>query len=171
MTYIIYKIYCLDNQTNYTYIGHTKCFVTRKSAHKSDCCKENKPNYNFPLYQAIRQYGGWTNWSMIPIEKLDCDLIEAKIREQYWIDKQEDKLNIKAAFITEEDAAAKAAASEKAYRELHKEDRKAKRKIYNAANKEKIAADYTAWYQANKEKRKLYNAEYQAKLKKEKDPN
>ena len=159
----------MDNQTNYTYIGHTKCLVTRKSAHKSDCCNSHKANYNFPLYQTIRQYGGWANWSVSPIEKLDCDLMEAKVREQYWIDQQENKLNIKAAFITEEDAAAKAAASEKAYRELHKEDRKAKRKIYNAANKEKIAADYTAWYQANKEKRKIYNAEYQAKLKKEKD--
>lgn len=171
MIYIIYKIYCLDNQTNFTYIGHTKSFNTRKSAHKADCCKENKPNYNFPLYQTIRQYGGWTNWSMIPIEKLDCDLIEAKIREQYWIDKQENKLNIKAAFITEEDAKAKAAATSKSYCELHKEDRKAKRKIYRQENKEKIAADYTVWYQANKEKRKQYNAEYQAKLKKEKEPN
>jgi len=102
---------------------------------------------------------------MIPLEQLDCELIEAKIREQYWIDKQEETLNIKAAFITEEDAKAKAAASEKAYRELHKEEYKEKSKIYRKANKEKIAADYTAWYQANKEKRRLYNIAYQAKLK------
>ena len=164
MIYIIYKIYCLDNQTNYTYIGHTKCFNTRKSAHKGDCCKNHKPNYNFPVYQTIRQYGSWTNWSMIPLEKLDCDLIEAKIREQYWIEQQQNKLNIKTAFITEQDANIKAAAASKIYHENHKKELKEKRKKYTAENKEKIAADYTAWYQANKEKRKIYNMEYRKTL-------
>lgn len=163
--FIIYKLSCKNETITYTYIGHTKCFTTRKSAHKSDCCKEHKPNYNFPLYKYIRENGGWDNWQMTPIEKINCDLMSAKIREQYWIEQQQNRLNTKAAFITEEDAKSKAAVSQKAYCELNKEDRKEKRQEYKKNNAEKIAQDYSVWYQANKEKRRLYNEEYRRKQK------
>jgi hypothetical protein len=75
------------------YIGHTISFASRKSAHKSDCCKEHKPNYNNFVYQTIRKYGGWTNWNMVPIEELNCQLVQAKIREQYWIEQQDKVIN------------------------------------------------------------------------------
>ena len=106
---------------------------------------------------------------MIPIEKLNCELMEAKIREQYHIDNQISKLNIKSAFITEEDAAAKAAASEKIYRELHKDNIKQQRKEFRENNKKKLAEEYSKWYELNKEKRKIYNAEYRLKQKAKRD--
>lgn len=163
MIYVIYKIYCLDNQIDYTYIGHTKSFNTRKSQHKRDCCKETL-NHNFPIYQIIRQHGGWNNWNMIPIEQLDCELIEAKIREQYWIEQQKNKLNTKVAFISEEDQKIKDHNDFQEYYYSHQQEILDKKKIWRDENKDKIKKNNEDWYEKNKEKRKIYNAEYRKTL-------
>lgn len=163
--YIIYKIKCKDECQNFTYVGHTINFDARKSIHKSDCNREHHANYNFPIYQCIRANGGWDNWEMIPIEKLNCELMDAKIREQYHIENQTNKLNVKSAFITEEDANKNASITSKKYQEKNKEQIKEQRKEFRENNKIKLAEDYSKWYEQNKEKRRIYNAEYQAKAK------
>ena len=81
---IIYKIEC----ENECYVGHTTNFINRKSIHKT---KSKKTTSSSPfLYQFLHN----RNWTMSPIEEFPCDnLIQARIREQYWIDTLKPKLN------------------------------------------------------------------------------
>jgi hypothetical protein len=82
---IIYKLACNDLSVKDVYVGHTTDFTNRKRAHKKSCIYPNMKNYNFKVYQIIRENGHWDNWSMIEIEKYPChDNNEARARERYW---------------------------------------------------------------------------------------
>jgi len=90
----IYVIDCFDTQD--LYIGSTCNFDDRKRQHKSNCSNEKCDRYNLKLYQTIREYGGWDNWAMFPIEE-EIPLQELKEREQFYIDTLESSLNSIAA--------------------------------------------------------------------------
>jgi hypothetical protein len=97
-SYIIYKIQCNNKDITDVYIGSTISYRQRKTTHKQCCNCENHPKHNHPKYQFIRDNGGWDNWSMIPIEEYQCEtIIQARIREQYWIDNNNATLNTKNA--------------------------------------------------------------------------
>jgi len=101
--YIIYKIYCKNKEITDEYYGHTCAFRNRKYNHKGYCNNENGPLYNLQIYQFIRLNGGWDNWEMVPIEELKrSTLINAKIREQFYIDLNKSEMNKYKAYITEE---------------------------------------------------------------------
>jgi len=101
--YIIYKIYCKNNEITYEYYGHTSAFRARKCKHKTKCNNENDPSYNTDKYKFIRLNGGWDNWEMVHIEELkNCSLVNAKIREQYHIDLNKSLMNTRKSYITEE---------------------------------------------------------------------
>jgi hypothetical protein len=79
---IIYKIYCKNKEIKDIFIGHTTNFSKRKYRHK-----KNVDNNNNTLYNIIRENGGWNNWNMIEIAKLNCrDNIEAKIKEKEYFE-------------------------------------------------------------------------------------
>lgn len=82
---IIYKIACKNKDIKDIYVGHTTNFIKRKYQHKL-CCKQNLKNNkvnNCKIYKTINENGGWDNWEMIELEKLNCNtLIEAKQKEQ-----------------------------------------------------------------------------------------
>ena len=80
---IIYKIVCNDLTIKDCYIGHTINMTKRKCVHKSRCHNEKAKHYNTKIYKIIRQNGGWSNWSMILVEKFPCrDKHEACKRER-----------------------------------------------------------------------------------------
>ena len=90
----IYKIVCNDLNITDIYVGHTTQFTKRKSGHKNRYNNPNSPKYNFKIYNTIRNNGGWENWSMIEIEKYDCnDGNEALARERYWYETLNASLN------------------------------------------------------------------------------
>ena len=44
------------------------------------------------LYNTMRENGGWDNFEMIPIEEYLCDTpLQARMREQFWINNIEEK--------------------------------------------------------------------------------
>jgi hypothetical protein len=101
--YIIYKIYCKNKEITEEYYGNTSAFRNRKYKHKGSCNNENNSSYNQEKYKIIRSNGGWDNWIMSPIEELkNCSLVNAKIREQFYIDLNKSKMNQIKAYITEE---------------------------------------------------------------------
>jgi hypothetical protein len=118
-----------------TYVGHTTNFTERKSGHKSVCCNEKDKAHNLKLYQNIRANGGWTNWEMMPLEEYPCEnRTQARIREQYWLDKLQTKLNAIKAFLTEhgkKEYAKENSEYYKQYRNNHRNEQKeyAKQKI------------------------------------------
>jgi hypothetical protein len=81
--YVFYKIICNNPEITECYVGSTKCFRKRKSYHKTACYDEKSREFNYKKYQFIRANGGWDNWTMTPIEELECDTFtQARIREE-----------------------------------------------------------------------------------------
>lgn len=77
-----YKIACKDADIKDVYVGHTTNLTQRKYNHKKCCMNpENKTN---PIYQVIRENGGWENWEITVLEERECvDAKDAKSREKY----------------------------------------------------------------------------------------
>ena len=91
---IIYKLVCNDLDVKEIYVGQTTSFKDRKSCHASRCYNESGAKYNLRVYQFIRANGGWTNWSMVEIEKYPCkDTNEAHARERYFAEALHATLN------------------------------------------------------------------------------
>lgn len=62
--------------------------------HKSDCNNENRKCYNFKVYKTIRDTGGFSNWTMIEVEKYPCkDTNEATARERHWFERLDSSLS------------------------------------------------------------------------------
>jgi hypothetical protein len=53
------------------YVGSTSNMNSRKSSHKYKCGTEHNKNYNLDIYKYIRDHGGFDNFQMIPIRKLE----------------------------------------------------------------------------------------------------
>jgi hypothetical protein len=102
--YTIYEIRPVNKELVYSYIGSTKNFRNRKHQHKRDCNNFNSTNHNIKLYQFIRDNGGFEMFEMIPLEEYECDTrIQSYIREQYFINQIDNKLNMIKAFISTEE--------------------------------------------------------------------
>ena len=97
---IMYRFVCsiID-----TYVGHTTDFARRKETHKCHCINETDKKYHLKLYKNMREKGGWENWTMTPLVEFPCENnLQARIREQYWMDKLQANMNHFNSFITEE---------------------------------------------------------------------
>ena len=148
---VIYKIkHNEDYDDNNIYVGSTTNFRMRKNCHKVDCNNEKRKGYNTPVYQYIRNNGGWDNFVMIPIEPYPCnDKDELKIRERHHIDLLRPTLNKYIPTRTR-----------KEYHEDNKEKLNEKSKKWYDNNKEKFNEYYKKRYEANKEKLNEYNKKY-----------
>ena len=99
MKYIIYEITPLNKSVLYSYVGSTKNFRTRKCHHKSRCYNENSKHYNLPVYNFIRENGGWDSFEMNPIEEIEVESkTQARIREQFWKENREAKFQVLNAY-------------------------------------------------------------------------
>jgi hypothetical protein len=133
--YIIYEIRPINKELIYSYVGSTENFIKRKSNHKRTCI-----NSNLNVYKYIRENGGWINFEMVPLEEYECDTkIQARIREQFYINQIENKLNMIKAFSTIEENKNKQTEQKYIYRFENKNKINTINKIYREENKEKIA--------------------------------
>jgi hypothetical protein len=145
--YIIYQISNSD-LPDYIYIGSTENFKQRKYQHKIDCIN----NKNLKIYKIINDNGGWDCWEMNPIEDYNCETkLEARIREQYWIDIKKANLNSINAFGLNKD---KIKECQKEYKKEYYQQNKDKKKEYQKEYREK-----------NKDKIKEYQKQYIIKRK------
>ena len=156
---VIYKLcHCNDLENENIYIGSTTNFRQRKNKHKSNCNNENRKEYNYSIYEYIRNNGEWNEWKMIPIEKYPCNgKEELEIRERYHIELLKSKLNKNIPTRTR-----------KEYLNDNKDILNEKRKEYRNSNKEKIKELKKKHYDSNKEiineKRKQYHNANREKL-------
>lgn len=134
---IIYKIICNDEKICDCYVGHTTNFIKRKSDHK-----RNTLFHTYKIYEFIRNNGGWENFTMLEIELYPCEnKTEARIRERYWYETLNSKLNTNKPISTKQER-------DKCYNDTHKEERK----IRDAKNREHINEVQMQYYHTNKEK-------------------
>jgi hypothetical protein len=89
----------------------------------------------------MRENGGWDNFEMTPIEEYECDTpIQARIREQYWINKtEEQKLNSHNAFISAEDRLTQMAEHKKEYYFKNRDQIAKRKKEYEFKKRDQIA--------------------------------
>ena len=151
-TYIMYEIKCNDANVEFYYVGHTTNFRNRKYAHKQNCNNENGKNYNAKIYKFIRENGNWDNWSMIPLEEHECEnTIQSRIREQYWIDVKQSKLNSVRAYTSAEQEHELNKITKKQYRTNNQDTIRAYNQHYSIDNKESIKDYQKIYYNDNKQ--------------------
>lgn len=76
----IYKIHCNNAFVTDIYISHTTNFKMRKHLHKVSWEKETTE----PIYEVMRNNGGWSNWKVTVLAKYECKSFEdAKQKVQY----------------------------------------------------------------------------------------
>jgi hypothetical protein len=127
----IYQICCRDPDIRDIYVGSTIDLVKRRTDHKSVCNNPNNGKHNLPVYQYIRDNGGWENWQVVQIEKVECasgqDLCQ---REREVFERLKPSLNALRPKISPEEA------------------KDCKRDCYKAwceANPERLRAHQKAW--------------------------
>ena len=107
---IVYKLCCTDVSVTDIYVGSTCNFAKRKSQHKSKCLNESAAKHNLPVYQYIRENGGWENWQMVQLLSFSCQTPrEKELKEREFVDLLKPKLNRQIP-----------TRGMKEYRELHK---------------------------------------------------
>ena len=139
----IYKLVCKDIHITKIYIGHTTNWIKRKSNHKSNCNNSNLKEYDYFVYQFIRENGGWDNFDMILIEEYECEnRLQAEQRERYWIETLKAELNTHIPSRTQNE-----------YYETNKETVLEYQKQYYETNKETFLGYQKKYYEKNKEKK------------------
>jgi len=100
----IYKLVCKNPDITDFYIGSTKNFRNRKYDHKGCCNNPNKPPHMRYMYQFIRNNGGWNNWDMIEIKKVNCqNKRELELLERQVFEELKPTLNCNSPFTTLEE--------------------------------------------------------------------
>ena len=150
----IYQIYLNDD----VYVGSTNDFNRRISQHKHHCNNPNSKDYNYPVYQFIRDNGGWDKFNkkiITETDKTDKELLEL---ERYYIKTLKSNLNSQIPTRTDkeyrEDNKDKIKEQKKEHYENNKEKILEKQKVYQKDNKEQIKEQRKQWYEDNKEQMK-----------------
>ena len=79
----IYSIKCKNPDKNYEYIAATTNFKKRKFFHKTNALK----HFDNLLYNCINECGGWENWEMTILERVNCSSkAECVQKEKEWIE-------------------------------------------------------------------------------------
>lgn len=138
---IIYKLCCKDPTITDIYIGSTTNFIRRKCQHKYSTTNVNSKEYEFYNYVFIRGNGGWDNWSMIEIEKVNVsDKRELEKKEREYIEKFNASLNKKIPTRTrtgKENYQIYKSYHDN-YQNMNQEQLRQKKKVYYHANKSKL---------------------------------
>ena len=87
---VIYIIFCNDEGIEEFYIGSTSNFEKRKTNHRFKC--NDSINYNYKVYQKIRENGGFDNWSMVVLQHCS-NFDELKLLEQEYFEALKPTLN------------------------------------------------------------------------------
>lgn len=151
---LIYKIISNDPNDDFIYVGSTTDFTRRWREHKIICNDITRKSYNYKLYQHIRDNGGIDNYKMVLVEKYELckDKLEARQREQYWIDELKPKLNMYRAYCSDEYNKDHLKECRKKYYEDNKEMINECHKKYREEHREQLKVDSKKNYEDNKDK-------------------
>ena len=156
----IYHIRVIETKM-VAYVGSTTYFKQRCATHKHDF----KRDCNYPIYNYIRDNGGFDLFEIIPVAFLQLnDSVELRIEEQKEMDKYTDKLNAIKAYISEQERIVRDKENRKVYNEKNKENRKK----YTEKNKDKIKEKSKEYREQNKDKITEYREQNKDTMKEKK---
>jgi len=154
-TYTIYKLYkegCPD-----FYIGSTFDIKRRQSVHKYNCNNPNSKCHNLPVYQFIRDNGGYDSWSYEVLQQFDNDIKvkdELHYIERAYIDLLKPSLNRQLPTRTTKEWVKDNKETVKEYFKQYRQDNKEKYKQYSKQSYENGKERHKQYYQDNKERLK-----------------
>lgn len=91
---VIYIIKCKDLNITDCYIGSTTNFNKRKAQHKYCCNNKNCNEYDYKVYNFIRDNGGWDNFKFKIIRKYNnIDKLKLLKKENKYSEKYNSTLN------------------------------------------------------------------------------
>ena len=91
---VIYKLCCTDPTVEEVYVGSTTNFRKRKNQHKECCTNVNSKKHAYPVYNYIRENGGWENWDMVQVaEVIAKDKRELHATERQYVERLGATLN------------------------------------------------------------------------------
>ena len=149
--YVFYKIANVNGDIDLCYVGSTVNIKERRRNHVSNCYNENSNRYNLKLYKTIREYGGWCEFKMIEIARVEqLTLTEAHQIEEGFRVELKSTMNTNKCYTTAEQ---------------YRIDNADKSKQYRIDNNEKLK-QYDKQYRIdNADKRKQYRIDNNEKLK------
>lgn len=99
---VIYQI--INKSTGETlYIGSTTNYKGRMLDHKKCCINPNHRDHNIPIYQYIRELGGWDSIKTVMIEEFSTcqNRLQLVKKEQEYIDNLKSLKNSVRSYISE----------------------------------------------------------------------
>ena len=162
---VIYKIECNDINIKECYIGSTVNFVGRRHDHKKINNNPKSKQYNYKVYQFIRDNGGWKNWSIKSIINYPCNSRkELILKEQEILETYDNTLNMVSACRSKKqyniDNVEKIKERNKQYYNDNAEKLNKKSRQYHIDNAEKIKEQKKQYYYDNTEKILQYKKQY-----------
>ena len=164
---IIYKLCCNDPSITDVYVGHTTNFTRRKQEHKACCNNPKGKNYNFYVYEFIRDHGGFENWDMIVLETKSCtDGNDARKLEREWFENKGARATLNGCrpIISKDEILE----YNKIYNHEHRDEINEKHKIYYHENREECNEKMKIYYQEHMdeilEKKKIYYQEHRKEI-------
>lgn len=157
-----YIYYIVDKDGVIHYVGSTSNMNSRKSCHKYRCNTEKDKNYNLDIYRYIRDHGGFDNFEITPIKKIEniSNKTELRIAEQQEINKFSGLKNKIGSYLSEEERVIQNIERCKKHYEENKEQRREYQSKYNEKNKEKVNEYKRQWQKNNPEKRNQHAKKY-----------
>ncbi len=153
----IYKLCCIDPEIKEIYVGSTKNLRVRKNQHKTRCNNQNDAKFNVHVYQFIRGNGGFSNFDIIQLERVEFNTkYELRARERHYIELLTASLNKQIPTVSENKYYEENKEKIKEYREKNKE----KIREYREKNREKANKNSKKYREKNKEKVNEYNKQY-----------
>ena len=102
--YIFYKIVNINGDIDLCYVGSTCNWKQRHQQHKVTCNCEKYNNYNCKLYKTIREHGGWNEFRMIEIARVEqLTLTQARQKEEEYRIELKANMNTLKCFSSKEE--------------------------------------------------------------------
>lgn len=132
------------------YVGSTSNMNSRKSSHKYICSHENNKHYHLDIYQYIRDHGGFENFDITPVRKIEnvSNKTELLIAEQAEMNKFTGLKNMRGSYTTKEEQLEK----NREWRKENPEKIREFSKKYYEANKEQLIEKTRNWQKEHSEK-------------------
>ena len=91
----MYHFYILVNADypEHLYIGSTTDLKTRKRNHKYNCNTPSRRHYSYDIYKTIRDYGGFSDWTMICIHSQSMTKQACRVYENELIEMHKPNMN------------------------------------------------------------------------------
>jgi hypothetical protein len=158
-----YIYHIVDKEGIVHYVGSTSNMNSRKSNHKYACKHPNDNHHHFDIYKYIRDNGGFENFEIIPIKKIEniSNKTELRIAERVEMEKYTGLKNMIGSYLSQEERLQRNRQWSIDNPEKHYELKRQWRKN----NPEKKQKSDKKYYESNKEKLCEYQRQYRLRKK------